>query len=184
MTQLMLPSPPDSWIMESQHDAIARAYGDASAEIGSTDEAVLNARVLAWPAYPFIAADAHRLSTFLLACRASRKSWLHSAAGASSTPTFSSSLSTRYAPLLFLFTLVTGPRRSLSLQLSDTRVYELQIQARLGTTYYLPPSLDFPSPQELLPLCRSGEGTSRDMNTAAICTPAPTIGTNQGSRET
>ena len=33
--------------MESQHEAIARAYGDASAEIGSTDEAVLNARVLA-----------------------------------------------------------------------------------------------------------------------------------------
>ena len=34
----------------------------------------------------------------------------------------------------FLFTLVTGPRRSLSLKLSDTRVYEPQIRARLGTT--------------------------------------------------
>ena len=34
----------------------------------------------------------------------------------------------------FFFTLVTGPRRSLSLQLSDTRVYEPQIRARLGTT--------------------------------------------------
>ena len=31
-------------------------------------------------------------------------------------------------------TLVTGPRRSLSLELSDTRVYEPQIRARLGTT--------------------------------------------------
>ena len=36
-------------------------------------------------------------------------------------------------PFLF-FTLVTGPRRSLSLKLSDTRVYEPQIRARLGTT--------------------------------------------------
>ena len=34
----------------------------------------------------------------------------------------------------FFFTLVTGPRRSLSLKLSDTRVYEPQIRARLGTT--------------------------------------------------
>ena len=33
-----------------------------------------------------------------------------------------------------LFTLVTGPRRSLSLKLSDTRVYAPQIRARLGTT--------------------------------------------------
>jgi len=31
-------------------------------------------------------------------------------------------------------TLVTGPRRSLLLKLSDTRVYEPQIRARLGTT--------------------------------------------------
>ena len=36
--------------------------------------------------------------------------------------------------LLFFFTLVTGPRRSLSLKLSDTRVYEPQLRARLGTT--------------------------------------------------
>jgi len=36
------------------------------------------------------------------------------------------------APTLF-FTLVTGPRRSLSLNLSDTRVYEPQIRALLGT---------------------------------------------------
>ena len=33
----------------------------------------------------------------------------------------------------FFFTLVTGPRRSVSLKLSDTRVYEPQIRARLGT---------------------------------------------------
>jgi len=36
-------------------------------------------------------------------------------------------------PFVF-FTLVTGPRRSLSLKLRDTRVYEPQIRARLGTT--------------------------------------------------
>jgi len=35
---------------------------------------------------------------------------------------------------LLLFTLVTGPGRSLSLKLSDTRVYEPHIRARLGTT--------------------------------------------------
>ena len=38
---------------------------------------------------------------------------------------------------VFFFTLVTGPRRSLSLHLSDTRVYEPQIRARLGTTTHL-----------------------------------------------
>ena len=36
--------------------------------------------------------------------------------------------------VFFFFTLVTGPTRSLSLKLSDTRVYEPQIRARLGTT--------------------------------------------------
>jgi len=35
---------------------------------------------------------------------------------------------------LFFFTLDTGPRRSLRLKLSDTRVYAPQIRARLGTT--------------------------------------------------
>ena len=34
--------------------------------------------------------------------------------------------------LFFFFTLVTGPRRSLSLKLSDTKVYEPQIRASLG----------------------------------------------------
>jgi len=34
---------------------------------------------------------------------------------------------------LFFFPLVTAPRRSLSLKLSDTKVYEPQIRARLGT---------------------------------------------------
>ena len=32
----------------------------------------------------------------------------------------------------FFFTLVTGPRRSLSLKLGDTRVYESQIRAHRG----------------------------------------------------
>jgi len=35
---------------------------------------------------------------------------------------------------LLFFTLGTGPRRSLSLKLIDTRVYAPQIRARLGTT--------------------------------------------------
>ena len=39
----------------------------------------------------------------------------------------------READRFFFFTLVTGPRRSLSLKMSDTRVYEPQIRARLGT---------------------------------------------------
>ena len=39
--------------------------------------------------------------------------------------------------LFFFFTLVTGSRRSLSLKLSDTRVYEPQIRARLGTTIHI-----------------------------------------------
>jgi len=34
----------------------------------------------------------------------------------------------------FFFTLVAGPRRSLILTLSDARVYEPQLRARLGTT--------------------------------------------------
>jgi len=38
----------------------------------------------------------------------------------------------------FFFTLVTGPRRSLSLKMSDTRVCEPQIRARLGTTAHVP----------------------------------------------
>ena len=37
----------------------------------------------------------------------------------------------------FFVTLVTGPRRSLSLKLSDTRVYEPQIRALLGTDSHL-----------------------------------------------
>ena len=36
--------------------------------------------------------------------------------------------------LLYFLTLVRGPRRSLRLELSDTRVYAPQIRARLGTT--------------------------------------------------
>ena len=37
-------------------------------------------------------------------------------------------------PQVFFFTRVTGPRRPLSLKLRDTRVYEPQIRARLGTS--------------------------------------------------
>jgi len=40
----------------------------------------------------------------------------------------------RDAPQPLLFTLVAGPRRSLSLKLSDTKVFAPQIRARLGTT--------------------------------------------------
>ena len=39
-------------------------------------------------------------------------------------------------PSSFFFTLVTGPRRSSSLKLSDTRVYGHQIRAHLVTTTY------------------------------------------------
>jgi len=39
--------------------------------------------------------------------------------------------------LAFFITLVTGPRRALSLNLSNTRVHEPQIRARLGTTAHL-----------------------------------------------
>jgi len=38
------------------------------------------------------------------------------------------------ARFFFFLTRVTGPRRSLRLKLSDTRVYAPQIRARLGTT--------------------------------------------------
>jgi len=37
-----------------------------------------------------------------------------------------------FVPENFFFTLVTGPRRSLRHKLSDTRVYEPQMRARLG----------------------------------------------------
>jgi len=42
--------------------------------------------------------------------------------------------SAQWSRSFFFVTLVKGPRRSLSLNLSDTRVYEPQIRARLGTT--------------------------------------------------
>jgi len=40
----------------------------------------------------------------------------------------------RATQAIFFFTLVTGPRRSLSLKLSDARVHEPQLRARLRTT--------------------------------------------------
>jgi len=45
-----------------------------------------------------------------------------------------------YRCFFVFFTLGTGPRRSLNLKLSDTRVYEPQIRARLGTTASAPPT--------------------------------------------
>ena len=39
----------------------------------------------------------------------------------------------------FFFTLVTGPRRALSLKLSDTRVYEPEIRTRLGSIIVVQP---------------------------------------------
>jgi len=75
----------------------------------------------------------------------------------------------RHAP--FFFTLVTGPRRSLRLKLSDTRVYAPQIRVRLGTTahfcevftpspYALPPPL-MPASYSLQPPELSGRGIER-----------------------
>jgi len=40
-----------------------------------------------------------------------------------------------FCGFFFFFALVTGPRRSLSLKLSDTRVYEPQIRARLWSCH-------------------------------------------------
>jgi hypothetical protein len=51
----------------------------------------------------------------------------------SSSPCTTRSTSPSLLPFFF-FTLVTGPRRSLSLKLSDTRVHVPQIRARLVTT--------------------------------------------------
>ena len=50
----------------------------------------------------------------------------------SPTPSPADSHVDPWSTFFFFFTLVTGPRRSLSLKLSDTKVYEPQIQARLG----------------------------------------------------
>ena len=55
------------------------------------------------------------------------------------TKTFAASASLKWSLatiFFFFFTLVTGPRRSSSLKLSDTRVYEPQIRARLGTAHF------------------------------------------------
>ena len=43
----------------------------------------------------------------------------------------------RYSLLFYFFTLVTGPGRFLGLRLSDARVYEPQLRARLGARYRL-----------------------------------------------
>ena len=56
--------------------------------------------------------------------------------------------------IFFFFTLFTGPRRSLSLKLRDTRVYEPQMRARLGTTAHPKPARrpsTTPSPHVNLP---------------------------------
>jgi len=48
----------------------------------------------------------------------------------------------------FFFTLVTGPRRSMSLKMSDTRVCEPQIRAHLGTGCRSPRLLITPPPTQ------------------------------------
>jgi len=53
-------------------------------------------------------------------------------------PPSSSAGALPYPTFFFFFTLVAGPRRSLSLKLSDTRVYEPQIRARLVTIAHYP----------------------------------------------
>jgi len=62
---------------------------------------------------------------------------------------------------VFFFTLVTGPRRSLRLELSDTRVSARQIQARLGTTWSVYTSTTAPVCMQrgcLAPEAASGSG--------------------------
>ena len=44
---------------------------------------------------------------------------------------------TAHGKVFFFFTLITGPRRSLSFKLSDARVYEPCIRARLGNKVLL-----------------------------------------------
>ena len=62
------------------------------------------------------------------------RTWNRSGKRSSLRSSSSSSSTSRSLPLsFFCFTLVTGPRRSLSLNLSDTGVYEPQMRARLGT---------------------------------------------------
>jgi len=60
-----------------------------------------------------------------------------------------------WTDFFFFFTLVTGPRRSLSLKLSDTSVYEPQIRARLGTTAG---GVSAPHPDDLSRLARNVSG--------------------------
>ena len=54
-------------------------------------------------------------------------------------------LGVHVAFFFFFSTLDTGPGRSLSLKLSDARVYEPQIRARLGTTAHLCEVVDLKS---------------------------------------
>ena len=62
--------------------------------------------------------------------------------------------------LFFFFTLVTGPRRSLSLKLSGARVYEPQIRARLGTTAHFCKVLDPETVAEAAATASRYRGTS------------------------
>ena len=57
--------------------------------------------------------------------------------------------------LFFSFTLVTGPRRSLCLKLSDATVYEPQIRARLGI-YAHGNELIILTPSHPIPIIRLG----------------------------
>jgi len=79
----------------------------------------------------------HLIITMIKWIRTSRLSINNSLSGAGgcspgSSKSWGCSGSVPLPDVFFFSTLVTGPRRSLSLKLSDTKVYEPQIRARLG----------------------------------------------------
>ena len=69
---------------------------------------------------------------------------------------------------------MTGPRRSLSLKLSDIRVYEPQIRARIGTTVDVHPSTRIPNAGRgnRTASCPPGSTPRRTSHTASVCTPS------------
>ena len=78
----------------------------------------------------------------------------------------------------FFFTLVTGRRRSFSLKLSDTRVYEPQIQARLLADVPHDARRDVPDevPVELSEGPHPNSGPNLDHNLEPNLGPDPNLG--------
>ena len=75
----------------------------------------------------------------------------------------------------FFFTLVTGPRRSLSLKLSDTRVYEPQIRRARRAN---PPLQPIPNPWNQM------KGLIYYQHGCHVCTPAEAVSEQDLKRQT